>query len=145
LLIVIAILSIIYFRVAPMISEIKARSALRASRQELTAVFSAARAAAMQKGRSATLTLTSTSASVTVVSSTTGNNVTLIGPIQFSKAYGTVLSAVSSAPTTVVFDGRGLVTPATTSISRYRLATSRWADTVCISGSGIVLMRGCAL
>jgi prepilin-type N-terminal cleavage/methylation domain-containing protein len=40
LMIVIAILSIIYFRVAPMISEIKARSALRAARQELTAVFS---------------------------------------------------------------------------------------------------------
>jgi hypothetical protein len=82
---------------------------------------------------------------VTVISSTTGNSVTLIGPVLFSEAYGTALSAVSGAPTTVVFDGRGLVVPATTSISRYRLSMSSWADTVCISGSGIVLMRGCAL
>lgn len=144
-MIVIAIMSIIFYRISPMISEIKAKSALRAARQELTSTFAAARAAAMQKGRVATLTLTATSASVTVASSINGSTITLLGPIMFSQAYGTTLSAINSSPTTVLFDGRGLATPASAVISKYKLTSSKWADTVCISGSGIVLMRGCQL
>lgn len=145
LMIVIAVISIIFFRIAPMISEIKARSALRAARQELSSTFSTARAAAMQKGRAATLTISSTAASVTVISSTTGNAVTLVGPIRFDKTYGTLLTALNSAPTTLQFDGRGLVTPASATISKYKISNSKWSDTVCVSGSGIVLPRGCAL
>ena len=145
LMLVIAVLGAILYRVLPMISEIKARGALRASRQSLSAAFSSARAAAMQKARSATVTLTSSSASVTVVSATTGNPVTLVGPIQFTSSYGSVLTAIGSAPTSVVYDGRGLVSPASTTVSKYALTISKWADTVCISGAGIILNKSCQL
>lgn len=145
LLIVIAILSAVYYRLSPMISSIKARSALRATRQELTSAFASARDAALQKGRIATLSLTTSTASVTVVSSTTGNTVTLLGPLDFTQMHSTVLTALSSAPTTVSFDGRGLISPATSAIYKYRIAVSSWADTVCVNGAGIVLIRGCAL
>jgi prepilin-type N-terminal cleavage/methylation domain-containing protein len=145
LLIVIVITSILMFRIAPVFSELKARSALRATRQELTSVFSVARAAALQKGRVATLSLTNGVATVTTVSQYTGATVTLAGPIRFNNNYGTVLTPLGSAPTTVSFDGRGLVTPATTNISKYRLSNSQWADTVCISGSGMIMLRGCQL
>lgn len=145
LLIVIAILSVLFYRFAPALSEIGARSALRTSRQALTTVFAAARAAAMQKGRTATLTLTSTSASVTVLSSVDGATVTLVGPISLTGSRGAVLTALGNAPTTVTFDGRGLISPATAAINRYQLSSSRWSDTVCVSGAGIILMRGCQL
>ncbi len=145
LMLVIAILGAILYLILPMISEIKARGALRASRQSLSAAFSSARAAAMQKARSATVTLTSSSASVTVVSATTGNTVTLVGPIQFTSSYGTVLTAIGSAPTSVVYDGRGIVSPVSTSVAKYRLSISSWADTVCISGAGVILNKSCQL
>ncbi len=144
-MIVVVIISIIFMRVSPMISEIKSRSALRAARQELSAVFATARAAAMQKARAATVTLATNSATVTVTSSVNGSTVTLAGPFYLSKAYGTSLAALGTSPTTVVFDGRGIVTPATTTIAKYRLTASKWADTVCISGAGVVLIHGCSL
>ena len=145
LLIVIAILSVVYLRLLPIISEIKARTALRATRQELMSAFSAARSAALQKGRVATLTLTSTGASVSVLNASSGIAATIFGPISFNSQFGTVLNALSSAPTAVAFDPRGLVTPALTTVSKYRISIGSWADTVCISGSGMPLRRGCQL
>ena len=145
LLIVIAILSVVYLRLLPIISEIKARTALRATRQELMSAFSAARAAALQKGRVATLTLTSTGASVSVLNASSGIAATIFGPISFNSQFGTVLNTLSSAPTAVAFDPRGLVTPALTTVSKYRISIGSWADTVCISGSGMPLRRGCQL
>ena len=145
LLIVIAILSVVYLRLVPIISEIKARSALRATRQELVAAFGAARAAALQKGRVATLALTSTGVSVSVLNASSGTASTIFGPIAFNSQFGTVLNALSNAPTAVAFDPRGLVTPALTTVSKYRISLGSWADTVCISGSGMLLRRGCRL
>lgn len=145
LLIVIAILCVVYLRLIPIVSEIKARSALRATRQQLISAVAAARNAALQKGRLATLTLSSTGASVTVLNASTGTASTILGPLSFNAQYGTLLNALSSAPTTVTFDPRGLVTPAAASISKYQISISQWADTVCMSGSGMVLRRGCQL
>jgi Tfp pilus assembly protein FimT len=145
LLLVIVIVSIIYFRIAPAFSELKARSALRAARMEVASTFAAARAAAMQKGRTATLILSNVSAKVTVASAITGAPVTLVGPITYYNAHGTTLSALNAAPTTIVFDGRGLIAPASATIQRYRLTSARWSDTICVSGAGIVLPRGCQL
>ncbi len=144
-LIVIAILGVVYVRLLPIVSEIKARSALRATRQQLISAVSAARGAALQKGRVATLILSSTGASVTVLNASTGTASTILGPLSFNAQYGTVLNALSSAPTTVTFDPRGLVTPTTVSISKYRISISQWADTICMSGSGMLLRRGCQL
>lgn len=140
-----AILSIVFFRLSPILSEIKSRSALRATRQEITAAFAAARSAAVQKGRAATVALSGVSASVTVVNAVNGSPLTVLGPYNFTQMHGTALTMLNSAPATVSFDARGLITPVTATVTKYRISSSKWADTICVSGAGIVLMRGCQL
>lgn len=144
-MIVIAILSVVFYKLIPTLSELKARSALRSGRMELTSVFTAARAAALQKGKTATLTLTDSSASVSVLTSVSGTSVTVIGPVLFKKDFGTSLTPLSAAPISITFDARGLIAPVSATISKYQLSWSTWSDTVCLSGAGIVLRRGCQL
>lgn len=144
-LLVIAIIGITLTFASPRIAEIRARSSLRGSRQLLSSAFAAARAAALQKGKTSTLTLTASSATVSVLSGLTGNAVTILGPLRFDKGLSSSLSAVGGASMTVSFDARGVVTPMPASISKYRLANGVYADTVCISPAGIILPKTCQL
>lgn len=143
--VVIAILAVIYVMIGPRIAELRSRSSLRAARQELSSAIAAARAAALQKGKTATLTLASNTATVTVLSGLAGGSVQILGPIRFDKTLNSTLTALSGAPTSIAFDARGLVSPVPTGISKYRLANGVYADTVCVSAAGIILPRGCTL
>lgn len=144
LLLVIVLLGAIMFRVVPTVRDLKDRSALRAARMELVAAFAAAQEAALQKGKVATLTMAGSVVTVTALSGLTGNTVPILGPIRFSE-FGATLTPLASAPSVVSFDARGLITPATTTTRSYLLALPGRADTVCISGGGLVLPKGCAL
>ncbi|MES2524181.1 MAG: type II secretion system protein [Gemmatimonadota bacterium] len=144
-LMVITVLGIVYLMVIPRISEIKSTSSLRAARQELTSAFAAARAAALQKGKNSTLTLTSGTATVSVFSGLNSTNITVLGPIGFGKELGTSLAAVGGSPLTVSFDARGLVTPVPAGVYKYRLVNGAKSDTVCISAAGVILSKTCQL
>jgi type II secretory pathway pseudopilin PulG len=144
-LVVVSILGLMYVLVGPRLSSFREQSSLRAARQELSSAFAMARAAALQKGKTATLTMSPISASVSVLSGLTGNPVQIYGPLQFDKELNSTLSALNGAAMTVSFDARGLVTPAPAGISRYRLVSGTRADTVCISPAGIILPKDCAL
>lgn len=144
MLVVIAIMGAIMFRVAPIITDLKRRSALRAARTELIAAFSSAKEAAMQKGKTATLTISGNSITVTALSGLTGNTVTVLGPIRFAD-FGATLTPLTPAPSALSFDARGLVTPATTQTNSYVVTVPGGADTVCVSGGGLVLPKGCVL
>lgn len=144
-LIAVAIVAILVAVVVPKIGEISAKAALRSARMELTTAFAAGRSAAFQKGKTATLTLASNTANVTVLSGLNANAVQVFGPIRFNSAFKVTVSAIASAPTTVFFDARGLVTPAVAGISKYQLVRGTYADTVCISAAGIILPRSCQL
>lgn len=144
--IVIGILAVLYAMTGPKVAELRSRSALRAARQELSSAFASARAAALQKGKTATLTLGGDSAIVTVLSGLAGTSVTVFGPIKFNLELNSSLTALSGAPTTVSFDARGLMTPVVAGVTnKYRLSNGIYADTVCISAVGIILPRTCAL
>jgi len=145
ILVVVSLIGLMYVLAEPRLTEIRARSSLRAARQELSSAFAAARAAALQKGKTATLTMSPISASVSVLSGLTGNPVQIYGPLLFNKELNSSLSAINGAPMTVSFDARGLVTPMPAGISRYRLANGTRADTICISPAGIILPRDCQL
>lgn len=144
LLVVIALMGAIMLRVAPRISELKRRASLRAARQELIAALSAAQESAMQKGKTATLAITSNTISVTALSGLTGNTVKVLGPIRFAD-FGATIAPLTPAPSSLTFDARGLVSPATTQTNSYVLTVSGGADTVCITGGGLVLPKGCVL
>jgi len=144
-LVVLSLMGVMYVLVAPRLTEIRSQSSLRAARQELSSAFAAARAAALQKGKTSTLTMSPISATVSVLSGLTGNPVQIYGPLLFNKELNSSLSAINGAPMTVSFDARGLVTPMPAGISRYRLANGTRADTICISPAGIILPRDCEL
>ena len=144
-LVVLSLLGLMYLLVGPRLSTIREQSSLRAARQELSSAIAMARAAALQKGKTATLTLSPISASVSVMSGLTGTPVHIYGPLHFDRQLNTTLSAVNGAAMVVSFDARGLLTPMPVGISRYRLTSGTRADTVCVSPAGIILPKDCAL
>jgi len=144
-LLVIGILGVMTVLISPRISGLRSQSALRATRQEVASAFAAARAAALQKGKTATLTLTSTSASVSVMSGLAGNPVQVFGPLRFNTALNSSLTAINTAPMTISFDARGLLTPTPAGISKYRITNGIYTDSLCISAAGIILSRACEL
>lgn len=142
---VVAIMGTLFVITVPKITELKARTALRASHETLESAFATARASAMQKGKRATLTLTGNTVGVSVLSGLTNTATPVIRPLLFSSTFGTSVAAIGTAPTTIAFDARGLVTPSSVAIAKYRISLGSYADTVCVSGAGVVLRRGCRL
>ena len=129
----------------PKLTELKARTSLRASHETLESAFATARASAMQKGKRATLTLGGNTVGVTVLSGLTNTATQVMRPLLFGSTFGTAVTAIGTAPTTIAFDARGLVTPVSTAIAKYQITLGSYADTVCVSGAGVVLRRGCRL
>ncbi|QJR36320.1 prepilin-type N-terminal cleavage/methylation domain-containing protein [Gemmatimonas groenlandica] len=144
-LMVVAIMGTLFVITAPKITELKARTALRASHETLESAFATARASAMQKGKRSTLTLSGNTVGVTVLSGLTNTATQVVRPLLFASTFGTTVAAIGAAPTTIAFDARGLVTPVSATIAKYQITLGSFADTVCVSGAGVVLRRGCRL
>lgn len=148
---VVAIMGSLFVIIVPKITELKARTALRASRETLASAFATARAVAMQKGKRSTLTLSGNTIGVEVVNGLTATLTSVVRPQSFSSTFGTNLAPIGTAPTSITFDARGLVTPVPAAtpngatISKYQISLGSYADTVCVSGAGVVLRRGCRL
>ncbi len=142
---VVVIMGTLFVITVPKITELKARTALRASRETLASAFATARAVAMQKGKRSTLTLSGNTIGVEVVNGLTARLMNVVRPQSFSSTFGTNLAPIGTAPTSITFDARGLVTPVRATISKYQISLGSYADTVCVSGAGVVLRRGCRL
>lgn len=144
-LIVVTTIGIMVMLVGPKIGELSARSALRASRQALASAFAAARTSAFQKGKTATLTLAGNQATVTVLNGLYGNSITVYGPVRLDSELKTTLTPLNSAPTSIYYDARGLVTPVPIGVNKYLLTRGNYSDTLCLSAAGIILPRSCQL
>lgn len=154
---VVAIMGTLFVITVPKITELKARTALRASRETLASAFATARAVAMQKGKRSTLTLSGNTIGVAVVNGLTATLTSVVRPQSFSSTFGTNLAAivesegvtwVESAPTSMTFDARGLRIISSgprLAIAKYQISLGSYADTMCVSGAGFVLRRGCRL
>ncbi len=145
LLLVVVMAGIIFAIAIPRMTTLKTSTTLRAGRQQLTTAFAAARAAALQKGKTSTLTLTGSTARVSVMSGLNATSVNVFGPVRLDGDLGLTLSALSSAPTSVQFDSRGMLTPTPASTLKYRIAIGSVADTICISPAGVIMPKGCQL
>jgi hypothetical protein len=129
----------------PKIAAARDGASRRAARQQLVTAIAATRAAAFQKGKIATLSLTSTSATVSVLSGLAGNAVTVMGPIRFNTSLGSTITPLSGAPPTVQFNSRGMLTPTPEAPLRYLIVTGTLRDTVCVSPIGVIMPKGCVL
>lgn len=148
LLLVVGTLGIVFAIALPRMTTMRESSALRAGHQQLASAFAAARAAALQKGKTATLTLDGNVATVTVLSGLAGTEVRVFGPVRLHQSLGVSLEALNSAPTTVNYNGRGMMTNAMAvgeQVFRYRLRYGTKLDTLCISTAGLILSKSCGL
>ncbi len=144
-LLVVGVAAIMFALVIPRMTTLKSSTTLRAGRQQLTAAFAAARAAALQKGKTSTLTLTGSTARVSVMSGLNATSVNVFGPVRLDSDLGLTLSAISSAPTTIQFDSRGMLTPTPATTLKYRISFESVSDTLCISPAGVIMPKGCQL
>jgi len=145
LMLVVATLAVVFTMVVPRMTVMRDGTALRAGRQQLTAAFAAARAAALQKGKASTLTLDGNKANVTVLSGLAGTSVKVLGPVDLLGSVGVSLTPIGGAPTTIAYNARGLLTPTPAGMLRYKLVAGTRADTLCVSPAGIILKKGCTL
>jgi len=147
LLIVVVTLAVLFATVAPRVTTIRESSTLRAGRQQLASAFSAARAAALHKGRPSALIINGNEITVRVRSGLTNSNVRVYGPLRFDVSLGITLEQLGGAPDSVAYNARGMLSNDVgfDQPLRYRLTYGTKSDTLCVSAAGLILPKGCTL
>jgi Tfp pilus assembly protein FimT len=142
LLIVVSVIGLLTLFSIPKFSRLVERNKLSAAREELSAAIATARAAAVQKGRTATLFLSGNQMWVTVVTSNSGATTTIVPVRSFSTLYN--VSVTASSPT-LTFDMRGFANPRLATIGKFVISGASKKDSVCITTAGQIMPRSCSL
>ncbi len=144
ILLVVVIVALVMAIAMPKFTVVREQSAARSARLMLASAFSAARAAAVQKGQPSTLTIDGSTVTVTVLSGLNKQKVSVLGPMRFDESTGAAMTPLDGV-TEVTYDPRGMIRPALAGIIRFELAAGTASDTLCISASGLILPRDCRL
>lgn len=143
MLIVVVMVGALTLMTLPRFSGLVERNQLTAAREELQAAIATARAAAVQKGRTATLRFSGNSMWVTVVTNDAGTMATLIPTKDYQSLYNVSLSA---SDTIISYDMRGFASPPLASTAIFRIiGNSSKRDSVCITAAGQIMPRSCSL
>jgi Tfp pilus assembly protein FimT len=145
MLIVVGLVGLLTLFSLPRFSGLVERNKLSAAREEVTAAIATARAAAIQKGRAATLFLNGNQMWVTVVTSDAGATTTVVPVKSFSSLYNVSVAESNLGLTSLTFDMRGFVTPRLAGTAMFRIVGSSKRDSVCITTAGQIMPRGCSL
>ena len=142
MMIVVTIVGLLTLFAVPKFSGLVERNKLTAAREELSSAIATARAAAVQKGRTATLFLSGNQMWVTVVTSSAGTTTTVVPVKSFGSLYNVSVTATSPS---ITFDMRGFVTPRLSSTGIFRIVGASKKDSVCITTAGQIMPRSCSL
>lgn len=145
MLVVVSICALTTALALPNLAAARDGAGRRAAHQVLEGAIAATRAAALQKGKTATLTIAANAATVTVLSGAANSSVTVMGPVRFSPTFNATIEVLNSSPTVITYNGRGLLTPTPFEPLVYRVKVGNSSDTVCVSPAGVILSRGCRL
>jgi len=126
----------------PKFAVLQERSRLTSARQELEAAIATARAAAVQKGRTARVRFNGNQVSVLVTTSSAGATTTLLPAMPLDSVYGVTLS---SSDTAIVYDMRGFASPRLGATGMFKLIGKSRRDSVCVTAAGQIMPRGCSL
>jgi prepilin-type N-terminal cleavage/methylation domain-containing protein len=141
LLIVLVIIGSLMFFALPKFAGLVERSQLSAAREEISAAIATARAAAVQKGRTATVVFSGNRMWVNVVSANGASTSTVVPTKEFSSLYN--VSVVAANDTAITYDMRGFARLA--SSQKFRILGSSRSDSVCVTAAGQIMRRGCSL
>jgi prepilin-type N-terminal cleavage/methylation domain-containing protein len=142
MLIVVVIIGGLTLFSIPKFAVLQERSKLTSARQEIEAALVTARAAAIQKGRVAKLHIANNKLSVTVIPVGGGVEQTVLPVMPLDSVYGITMTVTD---TLIVFDVRGFASPRLAATGMFKLIGRTRRDSVCISTTGQILSRGCAL
>ncbi len=129
----------------PRFAGLQERSRLTAARQEVEAAIATARAAAIQKGRTATVVFSNNRLWVTVTSSGSGTQTSVVPVTPLDSIYGVTVQSRSAGDTSIAFDMRGFASPRLSATGVFVLRGTTRTDSVCVTTSGQIMPRGCAL
>lgn len=142
MLIVVVMVGALTLITLPKFSGLVERNQLSAAREEISAAIATARAAAVQKGRSATIRFSGNSMWVSVVNSGGGTTTTIVPVKSFSSLYNV---SVAASDTLITYDMRGFASPRLASTGVFRILGTSRRDSVCITSSGQIMPRSCSL
>ena len=145
MLIVVGVVGMLTLISMPRFSRLVERNKLTAAREEVAAAIATARAAAVQKGRTATLFLSGNQMWVTVVTSSAGTTTTVVPVKSFSTLYNVTVSPKDPSITSVTFDTRGFANPRLPATGVFRIQGSSKKDSLCITTAGQLMPRSCSL
>lgn len=144
MLIVVSVVGMLTLISMPRFSRLVERNKLTAAREELASAIATARAAAVQKGRTATLFLSGNQMWVTVVTSSSGATSTVVPVRSFSTLYNVTVTPYP-AITSVSFDMRGFANPRLSAKGIFRIQGNSKKDSLCITTAGQLMPRSCSL
>ena len=140
MLIVVSVVGLLTLFSLPRFSGLVERNQLTAAREELSAAIATARAAAIQKGRSATIFLSGNSMWVTAVTTSGGATTTVVPVKSLSTLYSV---SMTSTDASITFDMRGFAKLA--SSGKITITKGARRDSVCITAAGQIMPRSCSL
>ena len=144
MLIVVVMVGMLTLMTLPKFSGLVERNKLSAAREEIAAAVATARAAAVQKGRTATLRFSGDNMWVTVVTSGAGATTTIVPVKNYRTLYNVSLS-VASSDTLITYDTRGFASPTLGGTAIFRIVGTSKRDSVCITAAGQIMPRSCSL
>lgn len=146
MLIVVGVVGLLTLFSLPKFSKLAERNRLSAARDELATAIATARAAAVQKGRTATLFLSGNKMWVTVVTSDAGTTSTVVPVKSFGTLYNVSVAAQTpSGLTSVTFDGRGFASPRLSATGKFLITGASKKDSLCITTAGQLMPKSCSL
>lgn len=147
LLITFAIGAIVTAIATPAFSKARDRYSVRGARQELVATVEAARAAAVQRGRTSYFKVRGNTVLAVVDTAPPGGAVTgqytVVADRPLDRGYNVVLTLATPADSQVTFDARGFANPRLGRMVRVRIVGRTFRDSVCLSNFGQLLPAGC--
>lgn len=140
-LIVVVMVGALTMFALPKFSKLAESNKLGAAREEVASMIATARAAAVQKGRTATIRLSGNKMWVTVIPAHGGAATTVV-PMKNFSIYNVSIAGTDSA---ITFDMRGFANPRLSSMGVFRIVGTSKRDSVCITTAGQIMPRGCQL
>ncbi|MGH7665229.1 MAG: GspH/FimT family pseudopilin [Gemmatimonadaceae bacterium] len=138
LMIVFVLLGIITAIGVPRFDYARDSSHVRSARDQVASFATTARAAAIQRGRSARFSINQ-NAMLVEVQDSTGAWVNLRQPIALDQAFAVAVRVEPTGP--VTFNPRGIARIGGT--QRYIISRGAAVDSVCLTGLGVVKRKGC--
>lgn len=146
MVIVVSVVGMLTLFALPRFSGLVERNQLTAAREELTAAIATARAAAIQKGRTATLFLSGNQMWVTAATDGAGSTMTVVPVKSFTSLYNVSVAASSPAGlTSVTFDMRGFASPRLSAVGKFLITGASRRDSICLTTAGQIMPRTCSL